>query len=106
MLGFDQFFDISRPQPGWQVFGKGGSEQSGYYKVGDDFIVSRYNRCVHQRSQLELDMMGALHFAYKGGDRAKALELLEQARMGFPPCASGALEAYAIALGAPAPAVA
>jgi hypothetical protein len=99
MLGFDQFFDVSRPQPGWQVFGKGGSEQAGYYTVGAVFIVSHYNKCVHQRSQLELDMMGALHFAFRAGNRAKALDLLEQARMGFPPCAKGALDVYAIALG-------
>jgi hypothetical protein len=101
MLGFDQFFDVSRPQPGWQVFGKGGSEQAGYYTVGDVFIVNRYNKCVHQRSQLELDMMSALHIAFRAGHRDKALELLEQARMSFPACAKGALDAYAVALGLP-----
>ncbi len=100
MLGFDQFFDISRPQPGWQVFGKGGSEQSGFYKVGDDFIVKHYNVGVHQRSQLELDLMSALHLAFRAGHRQRASELLEEARMAFPHSAGGALDRYAAALAA------
>ena len=100
MLGFDQFFDISRPQPGWQVFGKGGSEQSGFYKVGEVYIVKHYNKGVHQRSQLELELMSALHLAFRGGHRQRTVDLLEQARMAFPPSADDALDIYAAAIGA------
>jgi hypothetical protein len=100
MLGFDQFFDISRPQPGWQVFGKGGSEQAGFYKVGDDFNVKHYNVGVHQRSKLELDLMSALHLAFRAGHRQRVLELLEEARMAFPDSVDGALNRYAGALAA------
>jgi hypothetical protein len=104
MLGFDQFFDVARPAPGWRVYGKGGSQQAGYYKVGEDYIVNHYNKCDYQRSQAELDLMSALHFAYKAGDHARAAHLLKEARMAFPECADSALSLYEGALQALAPA--